>query len=97
MAACQHVPDIAINDAKRLYHKNYEEGGSVDNLINFVASLDGFSNRYELAALCIEKKYTQKYNSPRITFEAIVFLKSFGLPIITSSDCKAVTLYVVQG
>jgi hypothetical protein len=64
VAACQHALDMAINDAKRLYRMNYEDGGSIDNLINFVASLDGLSNRYELAALYLEKKdYTQMQNT----------------------------------
>ena len=64
VAACQHALDMDINDAKRLYRMDYEDGGSIDNMINFVANLDGLSNRYELAALYLEKKdYTQMQNT----------------------------------
>ena len=49
---------------KRLYRMDYEDGGSIDNLINFVSGLSGLTNRYELAALYLEKKdYIQMQNT----------------------------------
>jgi len=55
VASCKHSLDMAINKAKGLYRMDYEEGGSIDNMINFVSGLSNLDNQYELAALYLEK------------------------------------------
>ena len=55
VSSCQHGLDMAIDNAKGLYRMDYEEGGSIDNMINFVSGLSNLDNQYELAALYLEK------------------------------------------
>ncbi|RLD45914.1 MAG: hypothetical protein DRI86_04625 [Bacteroidetes bacterium] len=54
VAACQHSYNKFSNDAKRLYNMDYEDGGDINNYINFVAGLNTLESKYELATLYLQ-------------------------------------------
>jgi len=71
VAATRHLVDVLTNDIKRHYQMEFEDGEDViDEYINFVASINTLTSRYDLASLHLQ---VGDYTSMAATLESIPF------------------------